>query len=1594
MNVIDEIKENKEEIIEFLQQAQQPVEYTSIDPTEKKEYYTLSSAQKRIYMIQQWDPASTAYNMSSVKMLEGEIDREKMEESIRKLTRRHEILRTSFRVIEREPFQYIYNDVDFSIEYTVINDPVDMNIPQSLVMDETIAAFIRPFDLSQPPLLRVNLVKIAEQKHLLVFEMHHIIADGSSLKIFIKDFMAYYTGEDLPPLRIQYKGFCHWQLRLLNEGKLKHQEEYWHRQLQGDLPILSMPTDYPRPGLMNFAGQRLRFRLDNHLTRGLHAYIRKTGTTLYTLLLSLYCILLYKYTGQEDIMVGSPAADRRHPGLAPMIGLFMETLVLRNTINDEGNQSFTEFLHQVQTNTLKAFDNQDYPFRELVKTFAEQRDLSRNPLFSTMLIVQDMDMTELEIAGLKLTPYESDSKKVSKVDITLEAMGFQAGLIFVLEYCTKLFKQETIERLWGHFVNIMAEVLQNPGIKLSEINMLREEEKQQIMEGFNCTTAEYVRDKPVHELFAEQVQRTPDNISVVGNAQSAERKAPSIDRNKERQAPCSMRCAITYRELNEKSNQLAHLLKKKGVRADTIVGIMAERSVEMIVGILGILKAGGAYLPIDPDYPEDRIDFVLNDSNAKFLLKDNIFTPEVLNNRPKGTSIHLSSLLPFYPSNPSNLAYIIYTSGTTGRPKGVMIEHGALVNICFWNNRFYRVTGRDHASQYASSGFDASVLEIFPYLIKGAALYIINEELKLDLDELGEYFERHDITIGFLPTLLCEQFMQHENHSLRILLTGGDKLRVFQEKKYKLYNNYGPTENTVIATSHPVDCYCANIPIGKPIDNNCIYILNPGNFQLQPVGVPGELCISGTGVARGYLNRPELTAKKFCLRRPGGRRMAHGALRSALCALRASPHKNFSLVFKGTGKNYIPPFPHSPFYQTGDLARWLSYGNIEFLGRVDNQVKVRGYRVELGEIENQLLKQDTVKEAVVVVREDVTGDKYITAYLVTAQTGETKPWEEAVAELRTNLSQQLPNYMIPTYFVQMDHIPLTSHGKTELAALPTPGFETGAEAVKHITPGDPVEEKLVEIWSEVLGIKKEHIGIDYNFFEIGGHSLRATIVMTKIHKAFNTKIPLAVFFKTPSIKALAGYIREAEKETFTSIQSIEEKEYYPLSSAQKRMFILNRLKGDDISDNGSGVLLIEGELDRQRFERTIHALVKRHEAFRTSFEILDGHPVQRVHRQVDFKIKYIEAGTDSNIEEIEEIIDGFIVPFDLGKPSMLRVGLVKLAENKHLLLFDIHHIISDGVSMNILRREFMDIYYDEELPPLPIQYKDFTQWQNNRMQAAAVKKQDAYWLDVFAEKVPDLDMPTDFPRPAVQSFAGDYIAFEWDEELSGKIDEICQEYSASLFMVLLTIYNILLYKYTGQEDIVVGTPIAGRPHVSLENVIGFFVNTLALRNYPRGEKTFAQFLTEVKANALNAYENQDYQFEELVEKLGLQRDSSRSVLFDIMFAVQNTEVYLFRERYIFKSNIKDLVFKPFKYKEKITQFDIIIHAFEIDDCISFKLRYCTKLFKKETIEKLNEYFEAIAASVLDNPLIKLKDIKVSLGLLDKKPNIPEISLDF
>ncbi|NIO87699.1 MAG: amino acid adenylation domain-containing protein [Candidatus Aminicenantes bacterium] len=1262
------------------------------------------------------------------------------------------------------------------------------------------------------------------------------------------------------------------------------ERDYWLNKLSGEPVKTGFPSDHSNTGCKREV-KHITFR--GRLFDRLMKVSKSSDYMLHMILDAAVVALLGRYTSNRDIIVGMPIYKQ------PSEEEFLNTaLALRHQLED--HMSFKELLLRVRQTVIEADQHQNYPLETLLYQLNMKFTGSDFPLFDVAVLLENI--------------HHKKYIEHTHPNVIFSFLRTDNRIEGTVEYNLFLYYNETIERMIRHFTRLLEQAVFNVEMPLGEIDILSEEEKRQLLWDFNRTDTRYPRDKTIDELFQEQAEKTPGKTAVTDERES-----------------------LTYEALNEWSHRLAVYLQCKGLRHEEAVGIMAENNVKMIVGILGILKAGGAYLPLNSEYPEERIKYLLGDGNVQKLLittdDDNEHT--INRNNIQGTGLIHPGNWDIYPlqdnlkrnHSSQSLAYIIYTSGSTGNPKGAMVEHKSVVRLVK-NTDYVEFREGDRILQTGALDFDASTFEIWGALLNGLQLVLAGKEAILTPDTLKALIRKNEITTIWMTSPLFNQMLDEDIEifkGLGSLLVGGDVLSPAHINRVrdafpglKVINGYGPTENTTFSTVHLIEQeYKQGIPIGKPIANSTAYILDSRGGPV-PVGVPGELCVGGDGLARGYLNNPELTEEKF--------------------------------VEYRSYRTYIS----KKLYRTGDLTRWLPDGNIEFLGRIDHQVKIRGYRIEPGEIETQLGKMKEIDEAVVVVRGSGPG-KYLCAYVV-SRGGE----ELDVMELKRALSGNLPDYMIPAYFVRVEKIPLTANGKVDKEALPEPEVQTEAN---YAAPRDDLENGLVRIWSRVLGVEKDIIGIDTDFFNLGGHSLKATLLIAGVHKELEVKIPLAELFKAPTIREMAAYIKTVKKDKFSAVESVEKKEYYELSSVQKRLYVLQQMKLDGTGYNIPLALALEGELNAGKLEQTFRQLIRRHESGRTSFEMINERPVQRIHNNVEFEIKYYDSAAENTLPT------DFIRPFDLSCAPLMRIGLIKTGEKKHILTIDIHHIITDGTSMGILVNEFMKLYGGEELPRLRIQYKDFSRWQNQSFLSGGLKSRETYWIRQFepAGDIPVMNLPLDYPRPGVYCFEGDRIVFKTGSAAAKALNRLAREQGVTLFMVLAGIFAVLLAKLSrhGDEDILMGTPVSGRRHADLHRVMGMFVNTLVLRHSPVGQSTFTEFLDQVKKKTLEAFENQDYPFELLVDRIPLRRDTGRNPLFDVMFVLQNME-YPGLE-------IPGLKLTPVKKDTGIAKFDLTLIGTETGDNLVLAFEYSTNLFMKETVLRFANYFKQIISAVVTDP---------------------------
>ncbi|BAZ09555.1 amino acid adenylation domain-containing protein [Calothrix sp. NIES-4071] len=1526
-------------LIENLQQQSSKLHAPPILPRAENAELPLSFSQQRLWFLDQLQPLSAFYNIPIAFRLQGTLSRAALKQSLQEIIRRHEALRTNFITVDGQPTQIIQTQTSWALS---VVDLQHLSATEQEVASQQLAQqqAIEPFDLAEHALVRATLVVLSETQHILLLCMHHIVSDGWSISVLLSELATLYNtySQDQPslgdatqtlaPLPIQYADFAIWQRDWLQGDVLQTQLSYWQQQLKDAPALLSLPTDRPRPAVQTFAGAYEEFALSSELTSGLTELSQQQGVTLFMTLLAAFDTLLYRYTKQEDILVGSPIANRNHSEIEGLIGFFVNTLVMRTNL--AGNPSFSELLTRVREIAMDAYAHQDLPFEMLVEALQPERDLSHTPLFQVTFVLQNDSMSQLELTGLTASPLVVKGT-AAKFDLTLSMQNTPNGLVGVWEYNTDLFNASTIERMTSHFVTLLEGIVTNPIERISQLPLLTQVEQQQLLVEWNNTRLDYPSDKCIHQLFEEQVQRTPDAVAVVFENQQ-----------------------LTYGELNSRANQLAHYLRSLGVGANVLVGICVERSVEMLVGLLGILKAGGAYVPLDPKYPQERLAFMLEDAQSVLLTQKHLIEklPEhqaqliCLDTDWKIIS-QSSHENPISVVQASNLAYVIYTSGSTGQPKGVLVTHQGLLNLVFWHQRAFEITPLDKATQLAGTAFDAAVWELWPYLAAGASIYLVTDETVYSPVDLRDWLISKKITISFLPTPLAEKLLSlewNDNVALRTMLTGGDKLHHYPSAliPFKVVNNYGPTENTVVTTSGLVDYSeqdnISSPTIGRPIANTQIYILD-SYLQPVPIGVPGELHIGGASLALGYLNRPQLTQDKFI-------------------------------------PNPFNTDPDSRLYKTGDLARYLSDGNIEYLGRIDNQVKIRGFRIELGEIEAVLNQHSDVQVCCVIDREDTPGEKRLIAY-VEPQQGVTP----TISELRHFLKAKLPEYMAPNAIVILELLPLTPNGKVDRRALPAPDLHSED---KYVAPRTPIEEILVQIWAQVL--KVEQVGIHDNFFELGGHSLLATQLLSRIRNIFKVELPLREFFATATVAELAQLVGQLQQQslelTVPPILPRAENAQLPLSFAQQRLWFLDQFEPNTALYNIPIALRLVGTLNRAALQQSLQEIIRRHEALRTNFIAVDGQPTQIVTTQTNWEVSLVDLQHLSTAEQ--EIASQQVAqqqatePFELATQALVRATLVVLSQTEHVFLVCMHHIVSDGWSMGVFMQELAALYntYSQGQPslgdttqtlaPLPIQYADFALWQKEWLQGDVLQTQLSYWQQQLKDAPALLSLPTDRPRPAVQTFAGAYQKFALSAELTQKLTKLSQEQGVTLFMTLLAAFDTLLYRYTGQEDILVGSPIANRNRSEIEGLIGFFVNTLVLRTNVSGERSFNELLDQVRDMAMDAYAHQDLPFEMLVEALQPERVLSHAPLFQVMFVLENGLMS--------QLELTGLTVSPLVVESATAKFDLILGMENTPTGLMGAWEYNTDLFDASTIERLTGHFVILLEGIVANPIERISQL--------------------
>jgi len=1504
--VVQEIKQNKQALVQHLSKYAHQETLQEIAPAPQQESHNLSRAQLRLWLLSQFEQASLAYNMYNVSVWEENINIPALKQALQALVQRHEVLRARFFVNQQGLVQQqFYKASNFEVPF----EQVPM---QKGPLEKQILGYLaQPFDLAKGPLIRFVLIEEKPGRYYFLLIVHHLVADGVSVQLIYKEMAAYYRAilhnqaPQLQPLTIQYKDYVHWEEQQLQSPRYQQMKSYWQSVFNEPVPVLELPTNGKRPEQKTYNGGKAKLIIPEQPVQAFKQLLRTKEASLFAGMLTLVNMLLYRYTGQSTIVLGTPVSGRPHPQLENQMGLYLNTLALKNTIDP--TQGFLALLEQVKNNSLQAINNQQYPFDQLLEDLNLAQDASRSPLFDVMINLQSLESASNDAEEENL---EKVSNQKSQFDLSFDFVENSNKLYLRLIYNADLFEQATIDRMLQHVNTLFNAVLLQPEQPAQSIDLLPPTERQQLLHSFNNTQTPYAHEQTLLSLWQQQVATQPNNVAVAFEQQT-----------------------ITFKALDQLSNRLAHyLINQHQVAPAALVGVQLEKGFYMVAAILAIIKTGGAYVPIDPKAPAQRLAFIEQDCQLKALIDPTFIAAfeQVQQQQPQTA--------PPVQVQPHDLAYVIYTSGSTGQPKGVPIAHTGAVNRIEWMWKAYGFNAGSVVLQKTTYTFDVSVWEIFMPLCWGCQMVLCTAQDAYNPQALAQLIHQHQVShLHFVPSMLkafvaaLEGQQMAQLQSLKGIITSGEELPLalvqqwYGQSQVPIYNLYGPTEASIDVTYYnttPQDNTL--IPIGQPIANTQVHVLNQA-LALQPIGAVGEICLAGIGLSKGYLNRPELTAQKFV----------------------PNPFE--------TG---------TTLYRTGDLGRWLPNGQIQYLGRMDQQVKIRGYRIELGEIESVLANHPGVSTCTVQAPLLPGGEKELVAYVVPAQTAMPE-----VAALKQHLAAQLPAYMVPGHFVPLTALPLTPNGKLNKKALPAPQPQATATQ-NYVAPTGTVQQQLAGIWAQALGMPASQISANANFFNLGGHSLKVLRVSTAIKQALGVQLDVPTLFELTTIEQQAVHIEQQTQTAFEQIQQVPQAASYPLSSAQHRLWVLCQFEGASAAYNMPGIHPLNGPLNVQHLEQALSQLVARHESLRTVFRPNSQKQIQQyILPPQPFELP-LHNFENQDPQQLKQHLDkGIQQAFNLEQGPLFKAALYKTGPDQHLFFYMLHHIVADGVSLEVLVQELMQGYQALQagqanpLPPLRIQYKDYATWQQNALQQdPAGAKQ--YWLNRFASTPPALPLPTDRQRPPLRSYAGGAVQTQLQGPQLQALNQLAQQQNSTLFMLLLAAVKTLLYRYTGQQDITVGSPVAGRDHADLQGQIGFFVNTLAMRTQLNGQQSFEQTLQQVRQTTLQAYKHQAYPFDELVQSLDLKRDTARHPLFDVMVTYQKPDQAQVAQA---GSPEQPAQGSALTLDHVVSKFDLSINFTDQGQALQLGIEYSTDLFEPATAQRMLGHLQHLLQAVARHP---------------------------
>jgi amino acid adenylation domain-containing protein len=1496
-----------------------------------------SFAQQRLWFLHRIDPTSPVYNIAVSLRLAGDVNLPALRRAFEEIVNRHEVLRTTFVEKDGAPLQRIMPASGFRLRLVDFGE-LDSQVREQAARERAYAEAIQPFDLVHGPVLRVTVVRLSAADHVLLVSLHHIAGDGWSLGALTRELGILYEAYDrgapspLPALPIQYSDFAVWQRNHLTPEVIQSEIAWWTERL-ANAPQLDLPTDRPRPAVPNHRGDAVPFSAPSEVAEGARSLMRESGMSLFMILLASFKVLLGRYCRQNDICVGAAIANRNRIETEDLIGFFVNQLVLRTRIDP--SRRIAELFGQVRNTVLDAFSHQDLPYEKLVAELQPERDLQHFSLFRTALIVQNAPRPVEGLKEIKVKPFHQ-SHRNSHLDLALYAWETATGFGGSIDYDTDLFDRPTVERMRDHFLLVLEQLIANPGESIRNISVLTAAERRQLTGDWNVGAKYDLDAESAHALFERQVEASPDATALKwGNA------------------------SISYGELNRRANQLAHFLRAAGVGPEVKVALCVDRGPLMPISILAVLKAGGAYVPIDIDYPAGRLAYMLNDSAPRVILTEERLLPMLpaCDARPIALDSQWGEIASHSASNPEknvdrrNLAYLIYTSGSTGQPKAVELTHEGVVNLAAAQRGQFELGPQSSALQFASLSFDAATWEWIMALLTGGSLVLAPRDQLLPGAGLERLISESQVTTALLTPSVLALMAPIDVDGLETLLVGGEACSVELAEHWgpgrKLYNAYGPTEITVCATMADLKTSETGTPIGRPLGNLTAYVLDE-EMRPTPVGVAGELYLGGAGVARGYAGQPALTAERF------------------------APNP-----FGQTGDR---------LYRTGDLACWRGDAQLDFVGRVDRQVKLRGHRIETGEIEAVLRNHPEVKRAAVVMREDAPGEKRLVGYVVPQRQRAEEPtavdeeWEsELKSELRRSLSERLPQYMMPGSLVVIEEIPLTPNGKIDLNALPAPETFSRLAKRRGERPRSWFEERVATIWGQVLRV--EEIDLEDNFFELGGHSLLVTQALARLREAIDMEIPPRALFEAQTVKEFAARIQLLERDGNSAhaeaIVKADRNGRLPLSFGQERLWFLYALEPQSLAYTTPNAFRFTGEIDVASLKKAFNEVVRRHEILRTRFPDQDGKPWQQIDPPGDFPVPYVDL---TEIPENARERVGLRVaaehesrPFDLRNGPLIRVLLIRITAQNHPILLTMHHIITDGWSMGVLANDFAEAYEayragkPSPLPPLQIQYGDFSVWQRALVSGETLERQLEYWRNQLAGFA-RLDLPADYPRPRVSDHLGRQERTRFSPEFMDSLRAFCHKEGVTLFMVSLAAWQLLLSRYACADDVTIGTDVANRNRIETEGLIGFFINQLALRVRIDPEESFSALLKQAREVTIGAYAHQDLPFERLVADLAPERGLDHAPLFQVKIVLHYAGGGY--------SELAQTEVAEYGDDVETVKLDMNLMLVEVNGILRAVLHYSTELFAPPTARRMLSQWKALVEAAVASPNIPVSELQI------------------